>query len=756
MPDDPFAVDSAAASGAIALSPKRTPQRPNKVVCPMCDTVGLAPDSASGKDVRCANRKCLVPVFTAPDFAAPQAVEPEPQPSSLGPTLLTFGAVLLILIAGASVWWFVLRKPDVPGSAAPIVDTPSQPAVPETPSVGGETPAVAQPNAPAPPTPAESLAAVLGRWPNIAEDITQPAQQPLRRRYAAESYGIAGRPDLARAQLEKLASLRSADPFYQIAPLTELAWHELATGDERAAKATFEKSAALTNQIPRQGFDPARNVMVWSATAARLGDADAAHRLVRASRDDDQDGDQLLALLAAASLFHQHDLNQEYPLRPIVPWSQPKSAATTFSLLGRGARDHAREWAATTADSTSRAENLATWAEAQSLETTGGPTARAAAIGEAISSVNPVEKTYVAARAAVRAGSGEEKQVAEALFGIASEAAGQLQAPAPGSAADLAEFSRYELPDQASVRLAAVGLGETAHAAALLGKDDDAQKFLTQALDHLKAAVPPGSTVAERSQEFKSLGIAGVRNRLKSELGLSDDQAETAANAYRRKIDSAASAAAARTDLQAELLARAVAWKLGSFALAEAKRRTEAADGGVSETLLSGSAGGRLIGAFEKSGDRLSADAVRATGATNRDVPLVPAMELTLEPLLKDGKAAEAARELFASRWSGISASEKIGIAIRAACRLSEETSATTAFEFATSVPDGNARLEVLRYLSACAAQAGQAAEIEKLSRNARLSSTEQAAVLRGLTEGLVDADATVETGAKTASAVQP
>ena len=32
----------------------------------MCETVGYVPRSSVGKEVRCANRDCMVPVFVAP------------------------------------------------------------------------------------------------------------------------------------------------------------------------------------------------------------------------------------------------------------------------------------------------------------------------------------------------------------------------------------------------------------------------------------------------------------------------------------------------------------------------------------------------------------------------------------------------------------------------------------------------------------------------------------------------------------------
>ena len=99
---------------------------------------------------------------------------------------------------------------------------------------------------------------------------------------------------------------------------------------------------------------------------------------------------------------------------------------------------------------------------------------------------------------------------------------------------------------------------------------------------------------------------------------------------------------------------------------------------------------------------------------------------------------------------------QPIDVAIRAACRLSREKSPAVAFDFLKAIGDGNARLEVLRYVSASAAHAGHGAEIERLMGRSRLSSTEQAAVLRGLTEGLVEAGAKAGSPLATASAATP
>ncbi|MFN9959204.1 MAG: hypothetical protein ACK55I_39430, partial [bacterium] len=74
--DDPFGIGGAAASQAIQATLKPEKGRLHKVVCPMCEQAGFVPKTAIGKQVRCANDKCMVPIFTAPDPNEPAEKKP--------------------------------------------------------------------------------------------------------------------------------------------------------------------------------------------------------------------------------------------------------------------------------------------------------------------------------------------------------------------------------------------------------------------------------------------------------------------------------------------------------------------------------------------------------------------------------------------------------------------------------------------------------------------------------------------------------
>lgn len=728
--DDPFAADASATAGAIALSRKPTAQRSHKIVCPMCDTVGFAPTAASGKDVRCSNSKCMVPVFTAPDFAAPKPVAIEPQSSGLGPLGTTFAIIGGLVICSAAVWWFVLREevppmPDLTGPVTPGATPPSEhdeePAAPE--------PVDEEP--PPPPAPSETLAAVSNRWSRITEDISQPQRQSLLRRYGAESYAIAGQVEAAREQVSRLQSLRSAVPSYSILPLVEVAWKQLATGDEAAARATFEESAALVERIPQQGFDPARVVIGWASAAARFGQSQKAHDLAQASRDDAA-GERLLAMLAAARLFSDGDLSAEYPLRPVWPSDQPKTIAVGLDLLKRGDVDQAKSWADGVSAALTRSEMRAAWAEATAVDEQRTVEQRVAAINAAVASSSPAERALVQSRAAIRLVASGQTAQAETLFSAANDALGQLVLADPIEVASLEDLEGLDVPALDDLRLNAAALGEAAHAATQLGKTAEAVAFIQQGLDHLRSAAPTVALVAERRREYDA-ARPGLENRLRNE--------------YRRTLEQLQIAATQRFELQVELLARAIEWNLGPELIADAKNRHQASDAATKEAWFSGNHGGRLLAAALLAGDQATETEIRGLGVTNTNVPGFEALTLTLEPMLAArpldvDKMASTGREFQSISRNRLTRSDWLGHAIRTACRMTREHSVDAAYRFAMAHGDDFIREELLRYLSVCVAQGGQAHQVSTLLSKFRPMPADEAAALRGLTEGLVAIDA--------------
>ena len=114
--DDPFDVDQTAVLKAIRATPRPAKGRLHKVTCPMCDTVGFVPKKAIGKDIRCANKDCMVPIFKVPT-KKPKG-DPRPvtrqvveETSSRSPLILYGGIAALVIATGLGVL-FVIRGKD--------------------------------------------------------------------------------------------------------------------------------------------------------------------------------------------------------------------------------------------------------------------------------------------------------------------------------------------------------------------------------------------------------------------------------------------------------------------------------------------------------------------------------------------------------------------------------------------------------------------------------------------------------------------
>ena len=138
--DDPFDIDTTASQRAIPLSPKPSKGRLHRVFCPMCETPGFTTKKAAGKEVKCSNPDCLVPLFTAPPLEVKEkevVEEPEPPTKrlSLG-VLIGLVGLLAVVVGGIVIFVFKQDQPpsDGPGPPPSLADNDLKPTNP-----GGET-----------------------------------------------------------------------------------------------------------------------------------------------------------------------------------------------------------------------------------------------------------------------------------------------------------------------------------------------------------------------------------------------------------------------------------------------------------------------------------------------------------------------------------------------------------------------------------------------------------------------------------------
>ncbi|HEX4072648.1 MAG TPA: hypothetical protein VHX68_15815, partial [Planctomycetaceae bacterium] len=153
----------------------------------MCETVGFIPQSAAGKEVRCANPKCMVPVFVAPRIEKKAVEVASPAKSGMSPIVLGL-LVVLLLLGGFGGWYFFNQpaKTTITKGPRPPSPTPISP-----PPNGNQTPlppeAPVQPVAEKPLTLAEERDAVLDQMEKDAQNKERNLRPPYCQRVTAQT-----------------------------------------------------------------------------------------------------------------------------------------------------------------------------------------------------------------------------------------------------------------------------------------------------------------------------------------------------------------------------------------------------------------------------------------------------------------------------------------------------------------------------------------------------------------------------------------
>ncbi|HLQ45229.1 MAG TPA: hypothetical protein VK137_10905, partial [Planctomycetaceae bacterium] len=234
--DDPFGVGAVSASRAIALSPRPMKGKTTRLVCPMCETQGFAGPEAAGKEVKCCNEKCPLPIFTAPKTNGDANASPMPAAApvvkkSSAPLIMT--AVATVALAAGSVWYFVFNDPTANFKPAP-------PAPPTNNNPSTVPVARVDPNAAkngddekrveksSKERGLELRSQILPVMVEVSRSSEKNRSKPYCRRLTAEAHVEAGDLKGARENLDQLLKVGQKLGFHQVPPLTQIAWREQA------------------------------------------------------------------------------------------------------------------------------------------------------------------------------------------------------------------------------------------------------------------------------------------------------------------------------------------------------------------------------------------------------------------------------------------------------------------------------------------------------------------------------------------------
>ncbi|MFN0195988.1 MAG: hypothetical protein ACKVT0_04540 [Planctomycetaceae bacterium] len=740
--DDPFAFDTATIKGVIPLLPRPQKGRSHQVVCPMCETPGFSSTRAVGRQVKCANANCMVPVFTAPALETPVEAPVPPPPVGKAQRYLGMAAVSAVIIA-VGVWLSVREAPrqvrkqsgtlPIPGATKEqLMGTKVNPLdeikQSNTKNIDWEKLTIDEIRG-------QALAATI----EAARQKNDNRSPALCRRLAAEAFILAGGANEAREQFQLLEQEGKSIPYYLIPPLVEQTWRHLAENKREEAEKTAEAAFNASDKLPKRGRTSEIITSQLAAALVATGKIDAAQTLLKSLPIESESN--ALSLLTRLSLgTREFDLDRLSRQRPLMPLKSANAVIITAILAGHDRSAAAESWIRAQTDPVARMECLAQWGEQQvraSNDTEETATQLAALTEE--SAVHG--KAYIWSRLAQQyVRSGNKDRAKEYIERTLTELSQLPDAPPMvlKQTRDIHDLSSIQIPPE--MMLVARAWSELAFANALLGDNAASWKAMQQSLMVCRAMAPSPTAMQNRLQEAEGIGAKTIQAELKEVLELkSDDQARLAFNRYRRNLDQLAELAAERFQIQVQILSRAAEWSLGNNIVEEILSRASMSDEHAHEPYLQSRVPHWILFFAIGRGETDPFPQLSAA-MTQAGVELDPRVHLTTETLrgVLSGDY-DAVNGLLGS--TDVEPEAVYQWVLELPSQLSHEQKWEQGFKFLMNQKDLAAREEGLYYLSALAGQQGEARTLWKLIRTERLAPTETAHASLGLITGIKTAE---------------
>ena len=503
--DDPFGIGAGGASQAVAASLKPEKGRLQKVVCPMCEQVGFIPKAALGKSVKCANPKCMVPVFTAED---PTEQKSERRPTRLADEaeairraaeasaprkrnpLLIYGVAGVVLLGlTAVVLPLLTKKPDDSGLQAPKdLSAFEQLAAEEEAAARAKAEAEAAAAArSAEPGPAVAVEEQLKRMIVLARQELR--DKPMARRMTGDLWLRLGNAKEAATELNQLLVVDRSRSFYRVLPQSSQYWRARAAGNAALAKQAFAACEAEISgkTLPRSGRVAVEVCLAFAAMLVQEGRLADAQQLLATRQLDRTIPDNLDSMVSSAWL---HVAGQYRDLGLVPPfaaesylWSDPLHVAVAAQLGLQGSWAEAASWCAVAADARGVSDALVAVADAARAR--GAGAAAAAALRGAAEAIS-VPALAVRVQAALAGAAGDAAGVDACVQKLSGEPAA-VRLDMPG----LNELVQRNPSSAAAALPWAMAAAETARGLILTKRPAEAGPVLQRSAEFLAAAAPP-------------------------------------------------------------------------------------------------------------------------------------------------------------------------------------------------------------------------------------------------------------------------
>lgn len=742
-PGDDFPFDfEVPGKPAIPALPNPTKQRAFKVICPMCDTPGYLPATAAGQDVKCANPKCVMPVFTAPAPKTETVAVAPPRKASKLPMLI--GLILVLGIAGGGIYAYMKSESKPKGLDADSIKelqgmtNIKKPADPNAGKNQGQKPKGKEDgNAEPVGLDKEALIAdVLKLMDGACKDGDRNTKASSRQ-LSAEACAVTGNQAAALKHLDQLMVVAKGLSYYRIMPRLDMFWADLAEGDPAKANASLAAAVAEVPNMPKQG-------RICYEIVGRLATA-----LVAAGKTEDA--------LAQISAVHSTDADAQFAARlqivtdgvvgipsdsySVLPWKSPLSVATTASLINRDQADLALKWAASQTDEDAKAECLAFWAEDLSRrKAAAGSVDVDEKIATAIRDLPPVLKARIWARAGCGRLAVKDMEGVSAAIKLVQEQLAQVKSPpAALTMPEDKSLIRFQLPPAEPLLQAATAVAEVAflqaQTEATLG---DAEKSLNLAMKYADATAPSFASAEQRwDATVGRFDLKGLREWVKKTFKMEKNpeaMVRARTSEYQEALTSIKNASQQRFNVEMQLLSRlrGAGVGLNSAVWIIVNSRSKADNIDNQDDFFTERLAGELVEGL-KSKEERSAVIGAWSLISNDPAPPRPLSIEFKERLKKDPAGAVKLVEAKGPRTS-----ERDEFFLRQAAELAATKQLSTAFKFIAEIADPAEKLECYRMATAIASQPkrGQVDDVWKEARNAT-QQTEKIAICRGLIAGL-------------------
>lgn len=707
----------------------------------MCDTTGYVPPSAAGKQVKCSNSDCMVPLFTAPEpnrskstgmpeRISDQAVQQEErlaQPTKKRSPMAMYGILgSVLLVAGIGLKVYLDQAPDDEKFNVPF-NIPFQPVADEDEDTDGtESEDVAVDEG----ADAEKVIRRLADQMILSAQTAVNRDKALCRRLTADAFLKIGDQERSTAELAQLLIVshqrNRSDDFYRITPCSKKYWQAVRDGEQAAAAALLTRMQADARTIPTYGLLAVDAAVSWGAVLVHRDQSAAARELVerldvddtvRSKSDALHRGAWTFGMMSAAAIGQHSD-------SPIVALTvqEPVAWAIAKELALQQQWDSALAWAEVWPDDVTQGDLLAVIA---------GQAVRdgaSAEVMDSIASAAASDASRQRVQAVLAQQSDDRWQLASSLLPPSSE---QVAQEMPS----VSQLIRYRTPQLVASEQTARMLAELAHSAAVREDTESAATVIISMLRTLMKDLPPTSPVREASQELDD-SEDDVHRKIRTALGRSSSaNVDADFRKYRRGLDRLAAAVEERRLLLICLLCGIVEAD-GGAALNSALDQSEL----LTDELT-----------LDPLCHLISGEAILAGG----HVPVLEAVESVRTP--RGQRTPEQLEDVVAKLWFETlrsvgpnhddtileplqTTSDLPGLRSCLQCRVAE----ALAVRSDVAVLDAIARVssEVSRELSLWTAalwlvRAGQLDEVETWISGTRLSATDRVMTMSGVVNGL-------------------